>query len=175
MALLNAADGPVTGADLADRLGVSRQVVVQDVAVMRAGGETVVATPQGYLAPGSPALTAPRRVIAVRHDAAQTPAELRALVDAGVRVLDVVVEHPLYGELRGMLHLSSRREVDAFLAAVQQQGAHLLSELTEGVHLHSVEASDGAALEEALASLRRLGFLLEGQDGPDGSDGSMAP
>ena len=151
----------MTGSELARRLGVSRQVIVQDIALLRAAGEDVVATPQGYrLGPGTPARPY-RAVVAVRHTPAQTGDELYALVEAGVRVLDVVVEHPLYGELRGLLLLDTRDDVTAFLERVASSGAALLSSLTGGVHLHTLEAFHPDALEVARARLREKGFLLE--------------
>jgi len=161
LALLRRAPGPVTGSELARRLGVSRQVIVQDIALLRAAGEDVLATPQGYrLGPGMPARPY-RAVVAVRHTPAQTGDELYTLVEAGVRVLDVVVEHPLYGELRGLLLLDTRDDVTAFLERVASSGAALLSSLTGGVHLHTLEASHPDALEAARARLREKGYLLE--------------
>lgn len=162
LTLLRQAGGPVTGAELARRLGVSRQVIVQDIALLRAAGEDIVATPQGYrLGPGG-SLGPYRAVLAVSHRPEETADELNTMVDCGLRVLDVVVEHPLYGELRGLLLLDSRADVAAFLERVARTGAALLSSLTGGVHLHTVEAPHPDALERARESLRRQGILLEG-------------
>ncbi|MEW6398206.1 MAG: transcription repressor NadR [Bacillota bacterium] len=162
LALLRQARGPVTGSELARRVGVSRQVIVQDIALLRAAGEDVLATPQGYrLGPGMPARPY-RAVIAVGHTPAQTGDELYTLVDAGVRVLDVVVDHPIYGELRGLLLLDTAEDVAAFLERVAGSGAALLSSLTGGVHLHTLEASHPDAIEIARTRLREKGYLLEG-------------
>lgn len=157
--LLRTSARPITGSELAQHLSVSRQVIVQDVAILRAAGAEIIATPQGYV------LARPRRehraVLAVRHARDETERELMALVDAGVFVLDVVVEHPLYGELRGNLMLGSRADVTAWVARWQATHAELLSALTRGVHLHTVEAMSPAAIERAREALRALGFLLE--------------
>ncbi|HHY94422.1 MAG TPA: transcription repressor NadR [Firmicutes bacterium] len=159
--LLRRAREPVTGSELARRFGVSRQVIVQDIAVLRAAGEEVVATPQGYrLGSGSP-VGPYRAVLAVRHRPEQTQDELNTLVDCGLRVLDVVVEHPLYGELRGLLLLASRQDVATFVDQVTRTGAGLLSTLTGGVHLHTVEAPHPDALLCAREALRARGYLLE--------------
>ncbi len=160
LALLKAG-GCLTGAELARRLGVSRQVIVQDIAILRAAGEDIVATPQGYRL-GTGVVAPYRVVLAVRHRPEQTRSELETMVDCGLRVLDVVVEHPVYGELRGLLMLSSRQDVAAFLDRVARSGAALLSTLTSGVHLHTVEASHPEALIQARDRLRVLGILLEG-------------
>ncbi len=150
---------PVPGDALAERFRVSRQAIVRDVAVLRAAGHPIVATIRGYIL-AAPTPTGARAVVAVRHAPKDALTELHALVDLGVRVRDVVVEHAVYGELRVELQLASRADVDAWAAATARSGAHLLSELTDGVHLHTLEADDPARLAEARASLGRLGFVL---------------
>jgi uncharacterized protein len=151
---------PLSGGELARRLQVSRQSLVQDVAILRASGEHIVATPQGYRLPES-SPHAHRAVLACRHAPARTQEELEILVDHGVKVLDVIVEHPLYGELRGALALESRTDVRDFLARVHDSRAALLSSLTGGVHLHTVEASRPEMIVRAKARLRARGFLLK--------------
>lgn len=152
--------GPIPGDEVARRFGVSRQAIVHDVAILRAEGAPIVATVRGYLlAPSAGA--SPRAVVAVRHGPEQSELELMTLIDLGVRVLDVVVEHAVYGELRGELHLGSRTDVEDWLAATRESGVHLLSELTGGVHLHTLEADRADRLELARTALARRGFLLE--------------
>lgn len=163
---LQEANEPLSGGHLAQLLGVSRQVIVQDVALLRAQGHALVATPRGYLYLRSPT-AACTAVLAVRHGPDLTSAELYALVDAGLRVVDVIVEHPLYGELKGALMLSSRRDVAHFMAKLENQSASLLSTLTDGVHLHTVEAPTREHLEEGRAALQALGILLSVRESGD--------
>jgi transcriptional regulator of NAD metabolism len=151
---------PVRGSELARRFRVSRQCLVQDVAILRAAGEEIMATPRGYQIP-EPKEQAYRAVLACCHKPERTEEELETLVDYGVRVLDVIVEHPLYGELRGSLMLESRADVQDFLRRVRSSKATLLSALTGGVHLHTVEASRPEAISRAKAELRKRGFLLK--------------
>lgn len=153
----------VTGTELAQRLCVSRQVIVQDVAVLRAAGQDILATPRGYLLVHS-THAAHRAVLAVRHSREETEEELTLLVDEGLRVVDVVVEHSLYGELRAPLMLTSRADVRAFTARLAETGAALLSELTGGVHLHTVEAWSPEGTARAREALRRRGMLLGEED-----------
>jgi|ERR1700723_246297 len=151
---------PIPGGELARRLHVSRQCLVQDVAILRASGEQIVATPRGYSLPeSSPHLH--RAILACRHAPERTEEELQILVDHGVKILDVIVEHPLYGELRGSLVLESRADVRDFLAQVRASHAALLSSLTGGVHLHTVETSRPEMIVQAKARLRARGFLLK--------------
>ncbi len=158
--ILAAATEPVTGTQLAKRLGVSRQVVVQDIAILRAAGHDVIATPRGYMLQYQrPAVV--REVVAVRHTPEQTEDELNALVDAGVEVVDVIVQHPIYGELRGTLRIATREDVQAFMNRLRVTRAHLLSELTDGLHLHTLEAPHPEALRRAKEALRERGYLVE--------------
>jgi transcriptional regulator of NAD metabolism len=153
----------VAGGELARLLGVSRQVVVQDIAVLRAAGASVVPSPRGYrweAEEKTPANARLRARVAVRHRPDETLVELLALVDSGVRVLDVIVEHPLYGELRGTLDLATRAEVETWNRARERHGASVLSALTGGVHLHTLEAAEPLALATARERLHGLGFLL---------------
>jgi len=151
---------PIRGGELANRLRVSRQCLVQDVAILRAGGEEIVATPRGYQLPRAKP-KGYRAVLACQHKPEQTEEELQTLVDHGVRVLDVIVEHPIYGELRGALMLESRADVQDFLEQVRSSQAALLSALTGGVHLHTVEASRRDAISRAKTELRKRGILLK--------------
>lgn len=151
---------PIRGNELAKRFHVSRQCLVQDVAILRAGGEQILATPRGYRLPEEPN-HAHREILACRHEPERTGEELEILVDHGVKILDVIVEHPLYGELRGSLMIESRADVQDFLKQVRAMHASLLSTLTGGVHLHTVEASRPEMISRAKAQLRARGFLLK--------------
>jgi len=151
---------PVSAGFLAERFSVSRQAVVGDVALLRASGADVSATPRGYVI-----LKADRgliRRVACRHDAAGMEAELNAVVDQGCAVLDVIVDHPVYGQLTGPLQLSSRYDVAQFLARCRSAGARPLSDLTGGIHLHTLSCPDESAFSRVQEVLRALGVLLEG-------------
>ena len=150
---LQAHPDPIRGEDLARLLGVTRQVVVHEVALLRAAGIAVESTPRGYYLPsdqGPPH----RTVLAVRHEPSQTHDELYAMVDHGLTVENVAVEHPVYGVLEGGLHLRSRSDVDQFLQAVRDHDAGLLSVLTQGCHLHTVSYYNSRDLDAAVEALR---------------------
>jgi uncharacterized protein len=152
--------GPIRGGELAKHLRVSRQCLVQDVAILRASGEEIEATPRGYRLPKEMGRRH-RAILACRHAPERTEEELQILVDHGVKILDVIVEHPVYGELRGSLMLESRADVQDFLRQVVATHAAMLSSLTGGVHLHTVEASRPEMISRAKARLRARGFLLK--------------
>lgn len=148
---------PVSATALAQQYGVSRQIIVGDVALLRAAGEAIDATPRGYVVRrGGTGLL---RQAACRHAAADMEQELNIMVDNGCMVLDVVVDHPVYGQLTGALHLKSRYDVQQFVARCAQ--AQPLSVLTEGIHLHTLSCPDEAAWERVRGALAAAGFLLE--------------
>ena len=157
LARLEAAEEPLSGALLAEELGVSRQAVVQDVEALRRSGRPVRSTPRGYRLEGGAVFSA---VFAVRHGRGELLDELLSIVEAGGHVVDVQVEHPLYGSLTGSLDLRSREDVLRFVSRVEGGRAELLSALSDGVHLHRVEAPDGESLERIAAVLRGKGYLL---------------
>jgi uncharacterized protein len=151
---------PVHGGDLARRFRVSRQCLVQDVAILRAGGQEILGTPRGYRLPDT-TTNAHKAIIACKHAPERTEEELNILADNGVKVLDVIVEHPLYGEMRGSLMIESRADVQDFIAKVRSTQASLLSSLTGGVHLHTVEATRPEMIARAKVELRARGILLK--------------
>lgn len=162
MHMIEESSKPISASMLARHFGVSRQIVVGDVALLRAQGRGVLATARGYV-PESVRYGRYTGALVCRHKSEDTVKELYAIVDMGGEVLDVVVEHRLYGELTGLLNLSSRRDVDNFVRRTAESGAKLLSELTGGVHMHTVCCADEAAFLAIKRSLNELGFLFPEQ------------
>lgn len=156
---LRTADRPVSASALAAGLNVSRQIIVGDIALLRAGGAEISATPRGYVLPR--ATDGITRTIACRHTLAQTGQELDILVDNGCTVLDVIVEHPVYGQLTGQLQISSRYDVEQFLARIRDSDAAPLSMLTGGLHLHTLCCPNEDAYTRACAALKAAGLLLD--------------
>lgn len=155
---LRTADRPVSASALAAGLNVSRQIIVGDIALLRAGGAEISATPRGYVLPR--ATDGITRTIACRHTLAQTGQELDILVDNGCTVLDVIVEHPVYGQLTGQLQISSRYDVEQFLVRIRDSDAAPLSMLTGGLHLHTLCCPNEDAYTRACAALKAAGLLL---------------
>lgn len=153
---------PVKGNKLSDLLGVSRQVIVQDIALLRAEGVEIIATPQGYLLIKNIS-NAPEklfRIFACRHDYQGMEKELNIIVALGGKVVDVIVEHPIYGELKGNLMLETIADVELFLENIGKSGAGPLSVLTKGIHLHTIEAPSQVILDKIQQELKSVGILL---------------
>ncbi|MBT2569157.1 transcription repressor NadR [Planococcus sp. ISL-110] len=157
---IKASAQPMTGSDLAALASVSRQVIVGDMTLLKAKGEPIIATSQGYLFLADRVTAEASRRIACRHQPEDTERELKLLVEAGVTVKDVSIEHPVYGELTAGIHVSNVKEVEAFMKRVRDTGASYLLELTDGTHLHTITAPDNATLEKAVSRMRDNGFLL---------------
>ena len=160
--LLRNRTAPVTGGELAQRMGVSRQVIVQDIALLRTGGSTIFATPEGYVMPAVTTQAAARRVLAANHrDNAQMRRELEIIVDEGGTVVDVSIEHAVYGEISAPLMLRTRAGVEVFMANFETGETAPISQLTGGVHLHTVEAPDEKTMDRIVEKLRSEGILVE--------------
>lgn len=155
---LAGASGPVSAAALAARLGVSRQVVVGDVALLRAAGEQISATPRGYVLKQEQNLQT--RTIACRHDDEHLLQELYIAVDNGCAVLDVTVEHPIYGQISGQLQVFSRYDADQFYHKLTTTNAPPLCALTGGVHLHTIQFQHEEDFERVVSRLREEGILF---------------
>lgn len=161
--LLKHAETPLTGKEIGEQTGVSRQVVVGDINLLKAVDEPIVATSRGYLymlPKDAPGLT--ERIAICRHGEGQTKEELTIFVDHGVTVKDVRVEHPLYGDLTASIMVSNRMEVEAFLQKVESSNAVYLSVLSEdSTHLHTVMADKPEQIDRAFSALRKAGILVE--------------
>lgn len=159
--LLAQATGPISASVLADKFHVSRQIIVGDVALLRASGAPVVATPRGYLMEPASDNATQDYTVACRHENdEQLLQELYIAVDQGATVRDVIVEHPIYGQLTGQLQISSRFEADRFIEALTASDASPLSQLTGGIHLHTLRCPDRACFERILSALKKAGILV---------------
>lgn len=158
LAQLQSAELPLTGAQLAAEHGVSRQIIIKDIAKLRQDGANILSTTEGYVIPAGSA----QREIVCRHVGRERlEVELYTIVEHGGVVLDVMVEHPLYGQLRTPLNLRSRRDVARFADELYGSGSQPMSALTDGVHIHTVRAADGKALDAIEQALLAEGILGE--------------
>lgn len=160
--ILHSADEPVSAGKLAAVFGISRQIIVGDIALLRASGKDITATPRGYILTGQSEGIVHR--IPCRHRPEDMREELQIMVDNGCRVRDVIVEHPIYGQLTGELNISTRYDVDEFIMKARRSDAAPLSDLTGGIHLHTVFCPDEEAYRRVLESMRKRGFIYEDQD-----------
>ena len=151
-------DRPVSGSKLAKDYDVSRQVIVQDIALLRASGYDIISTNRGYVLEGQ---TCAERVFKVRHTDAQLETELCTIIDLGGQVKNVMVNHKVYGHIEAELGITSRRKVKEFLADIESGKSTPLKNITSDYHYHTVTADSEETLDLIEDELRKLGFLVE--------------
>lgn len=160
--LLKNSETPITGGALAKTANVSRQVIVGDITLLKARNEPIIATSQGYVyMPTTNTNQIFERTVACFHQRDLAEKELNIIVDLGVSVKDVKVEHPVYGDLTASIMVSNRQEVKAFLSRIRDTNASLLSDLTSGFHLHTLTANSNEAIDKAEQALKEAGILVE--------------
>lgn len=152
---------PVSGSALAKMLSVSRQVIVTDIAILRAEGFEIISTSQGYM---TPEIRQCKRIFKVHHTREECESELNLFVDCGAVVKDVFVSHRAYGVLRGELDIRSRLDVQAFLESIRSGKSTLLSSTTEGYHYHTLLAPSESVLDTIENRLWEMGFLAKTLD-----------
>lgn len=149
----------VSGSELAKLLGVSRQVIVQDIALLRAVNKNILATTKGYLLYVQEQKKATRCFL-VKHTTDQIEDELCTIIDLGGKVLDVIVIHQVYGQIQTDLVLQSRADIAVFMKKANARKSAPLNVLTDGTHLHTVEADSEEILDQIEASLRAKNYLI---------------
>lgn len=158
---LTGATAPVSASRLAEELGVSRQVIVQDVALLRASGYPIASLARGYVLESPSRI---QRVFKVQHTDEETEQELNLIVDAGGVVEDVFVFHKHYGTVRAQLDIRSRHQVKQFMGNITAGKSSLLKNVTSGYHYHTVTADTAETLDLVRKSLEKHGFLAPLQD-----------
>lgn len=157
--LLSTSADAISGTELAKILGVSRQVVVQDIALLRATDKNIISTTKGYMFYVAEVSKA-KRCFLVKHTTEQIGDELCTIVDNGGKVLDVIVMHDIYGQIQTDLIIKTRQEVYDFVEKVKSRKTVPLKELTDGLHLHTVEADSEIILDRIEEELKRKGYLV---------------
>src|SRR5690625_1817341 len=159
---LKRSENPVTGTELAELTNVSRQVIVQDISLLKVSEEPIIATNSGYLYAKEAAEQAYlKKQVIFKHTHEDKVRELELIVDCGVTVQDVIVEHVFYGELTGSLMVSSRFDAKQFVEKISQEEASLLSELTLVVHIHTLIADSNEKILADYQALKEAGILIE--------------
>ena len=158
---LSTQSAPVSGTALARHFHVSRQVIVQDIALMRAENHPILSTSKGYICrPQEAERRQPMRVFCVRHNTEQVLDEFMTVVELGGRVLDVAVEHELYGQIRVDLLIETEQDAQDFVARLKTCRDNPLKVLTDDCHCHTVAAPSTKLLDLIERELREQGYLI---------------
>lgn len=156
--LLSETKTPLSGTALASHFSVSRQVIVQDMALLRAQGHDVLSTNRGYLIQTPLRVS---RIFKVFHSSEQIADELYTIVDLGGCAEDVFVHHKIYGQIQAPLHISSRRDVQLFLDELKSGKSTPLKDVTSGYHYHTVTADSEDTLDLIMQELQHKGYLCQ--------------
>lgn len=148
----------IKGSELAERFSVTRQVIVKDIAILRASGRDIIATPDGYMYNKSAKRY--KAIIAVSHKGNETKDEIETVIKYGGIMEDVIIDHPLYGEIRVSLMIKNLNDLNKFINNFNSKGAKPLSNLTDGVHLHTISAETEEDINLIKEELRDKGILL---------------
>ena len=176
---LRSANVPVSGGQLANTLNVSRQIIVQDIALLREAGASIVATTKGYVLADAaqtaaqnatqtmaqnaeqPAvhLDEPARTFKLHHEVEQTRDELQTIIALGGRVHNVSISHRAYGRITAPLEIANQADIERFINDIESGKSSPLSTATSGYHYHLVSAPSDEALEAIGRALADKGFL----------------
>lgn len=154
---LSAENAPVSGGALAGQLGVSRQIIVHDIAILKAAGYDILSTHDGYVMKKTPLS---ERVFKVRHTSEQTEDELRCIVGLGGTVENVFVWHKVYGRMQAQLNIFSERCIQNFMDGIKSGKSTELMHVTSGYHYHTVKAESEEILDLIGAELEKRGYLV---------------
>lgn len=153
---LMAAENPVSGSELSAMFGVSRQIIVQDISLLKAAGFEILSTHQGYVVKKSPWA---EKVFKLKHSNTETEEELNLIVDLGGTVYDVFVWHKAYGKVQAKLNIFSRLQVKQFIEAVRTGKSSELMNITGGYHYHTIRAESEEILRNIEKALNDKGFI----------------
>lgn len=160
--LLKEQGSPLSGSALANALGVSRQVIVQDIALIRAENHNILSTNKGYIyRDANVESSQPKRVIHVRHSTDQVLDEFLTVLNLGGTILDVAVEHEIYGQIRADLLIETPQDARDFVDRLSRCRDNPLKVLTDDCHYHTITAPTEKLLDLIEDSLRAKGMLLE--------------
>ncbi|MGL5648663.1 MAG: 3H domain-containing protein [Clostridium sp.] len=151
-------DRPTKGIDLAKYYGVTRQVIVKDIAIIKASGREVVSTPDGYMFRNSGSLF--KDIIVVKHRSEEMRKEMEIVVKYGGIIEDVIVDHSLYGEIKVMIMVKSLNDINKFLEKYKKESSIPLSILTDGLHMHTISAESKENINLIKNELRECEILI---------------
>ena len=158
ISILNSSDSPIMASELAAEFSVSRQVIVQDIALIRSKGMDIIATRRGYFVNGTAQYS---RVFKVIHSDDEVEEELKLIVDLGGHVEDVFIYHKLYDIVRAKMNIRSRRDIEHYINEIRSGRSSLLKNVTSGYHYHTITAESEEVLDIINDELGKRGFLAE--------------
>ena len=147
---------PIPGGVISEKFSVSRQIIVQDISVLKASGYEILSTHLGYIIQTTPLS---ERVFKLYHSTEQTEDELSLIVENGGTVVDVFVWHKAYGKIEAPLNIFSPLQVKQFIESVRCGKSTELMNITGGYHYHTVRADSEEILDKIEKTLDERGYI----------------
>jgi len=159
--ILSNSEKPVNGTTLANMFDISRQVIVQDIALLRANGEDIISANRGYIIKKE---TLVSRVFKVIHSDEEISEEMNLIIDCGGKIQDVFVYHKYFGIIRADMNVKSRLDVEKYIDDIMSGKSKPLKNITSGYHYHTIQAENNEILELIAEKLKEKGFYAKLQD-----------
>ena len=158
LSLIGNSQNPVPANLLSEKYSVSRQVIVQDIAILRAQGYGVISTNRGYVLGSG---VGAERVFKCRHTLQELVSESEIIISNGGKVEDITVNHRVYGKISARLELTTPRHAEELYRSLVSGASKPLMSVTDGYHYHTVSAESEECLDKIEQELRRAGYLIE--------------
>lgn len=155
---LTKSNKPIKGIEFASIYNVTRQIIVKDIALLRAEGNKIISTPDGYMVVKKENKF--RSLVVVSHDESRMKEELEVIIKYGGSVEDVIIEHPLYGDIRATLMIKNLNDLNKFIYKYNNNKTNLLSLLTNGIHIHTISCDSEENIELIKNELNERGFIV---------------
>lgn len=155
--ILMASDSAISGGELSKKLGVSRQIIVQDIALLKASGYDILSTHNGYIIQNAPSV---ERVFKVKHTSNETEDELKSIVELGGTVVDVYVWHKVYGKIEAPMNIFSIYQVEKFIEGIRSGKSVELMNITGGYHYHTIRADSAEILDNIEKTLESKNYIV---------------
>lgn len=159
--LLESTNEPISGKQLSQQFGVSRQIIVKDISILKSQEHIINSTSRGYVINNTPQGKAYKRVIVCQHNNERMEEELQLIIDNGAMIDDVAIDHPVYGNIKANLMIETQDDLDKFIHAMNKFEGRMLAHLTDNVHLHTISAHTEKILDNAVRDLKAHQFIVE--------------
>lgn len=153
---LSESDVPVSASSLSKLYGVSRQIIVSDIARMRSAGIAISSLSRGYVLDQKPKS---ERVLKIIHSDKDIEKELNLILELGGTVSDVFIYHKFHGIVSAKMDISSKNDIKNYIENVTKGKSTPLNNTTSGYHYHTITADNEKILDKIEQKLKEEGLL----------------
>src|SRR5699024_78207 len=158
--LLESTNEPISGKQLSQQFGVSRQIIVKDISILKSQEHIINSTSRGYVINNTPQGKEYKRVIVCQHNNERMEEELQLIIDNGAMIDDVAIDHPVYGNIKANLMIETQNNLNKFIKAINKFEGQFLSYLTDNLNLHTISAHNKKILDKSVRYLKAHQFIV---------------